>query len=217
MLQIRTGASAIRLRDGALLPSEVSHVTDAYDRAENAPAFLDAIGRPVESVASDIRSIVKAEGITDVFCDYIQAVSAKEKQQDRRLHLAYCGRVLTDAIKDSNASGVLGSQLTEDTSTGKLRARDCEDLHNAAEVLIFGRVDQEAKLDASGKKNGAIAKKWIWAEKVKEGPAKFRVDLIWDENSACFRSDYDDRVAAELPFDGAPSDDFGPVDYAGGY
>src|SRR5690606_38068505 len=169
---------------------------------EAAPMFLHAVGRPAEAIAADIRSIVKSEGISVVLVDYVQAMRAREKQQDRRLDVYYCGRLATDAIKSPGAAGILFSQLTEDPSTGKLRARDCEDLHNAAEVLLFGRVDEEAKLNDNGQKVGKTLKRWIWVDKVKEGPAKFRVDLEWDAHSACFISDYDDPRAAGELFDG---------------
>lgn len=201
MLQIRTGASALRLRDGNLLPEEVRHVSDAYHSAEDLPVFINAIGRPAESVVADIRSAVKSEGISVVLVDYVQAMRAREKQQDRRLDVYYCGRLMTDAIKESGAGGILFSQLTEDASSGKMRARDCEDLHNAAEVLLFGKSDEETEMNAHGVKLGKRLKRWLWVEKVKQGPAKFRVDLDWSPTSACFLSDYGAPGVLELPFE----------------
>lgn len=190
-LQLRTRVSGLRLRSGPLNALEHSLIADAYQASEDAPCFLNAIGRPVEAIAADIRSAVKSEGITHVFLDYIQRARCREKQQDRRLDIFYAGCLITDAIKDAGAAGVIASQLTEDEKTGKAKARDCEDLHNNAEVLLFGRKDVDDELDDDGKKKARkVSKRWLWVQKVKDGPAEFRIDLEWDNDAACFVSDY---------------------------
>lgn len=215
LMQIRAGVGSVRLREGKLNENEHSLIAAAYENAEDAPFFLNAIGRPVEAVAADIRSAVKSDGITHVFIDYIQRARVKSKQQDRRLDIFYAGCVLTDAIKEVDVSGLIGSQLTEDEKTGKLKARDCEDLHNNAEVLIFGRKDAvEGQLEMNGQI--ATAKKisrWMWVQKNKDGPPEFRVDLEWDEHAACFRSEYSSPIQRMIS--NAQHDDH--YDEAGGY
>lgn len=201
VLQLRTGVNALRLRDARLLDSEHRYLAEAVDQAEDVPVLLDARGRPAEAVAADIRSMVRSEGITLVVVDYVQAMRARQQQENRRLDVYHCWRLVSEAIKESDAAGMVLSQLTEDEKSGKLRARDCEDVHNAAEVLLFGRLEKATQLDAQGKKIGETTSRWLWVEKAKDGPAKVRVELEWDANSACFRSDYDDPRAARGLFE----------------
>lgn len=192
LLQVRTRVNALRLREGILNYDELRVISAEAQAAENVPVFLNAIGRPVETVAADIRSLCAAEGITDVYVDYVQRLRPGSNQQDRRNEVNYCALLCTDAIKEAGAGGILFSQLTE-LENGKRRARESEDLHNSAEVLLFGISETEADLDAHGRKTGEqrIIKK-LWAEKVKDGPAKFSVELDWDRSAACFVSEYDD-------------------------
>jgi len=108
-------------------------------------------------------------------------------QWSRRVHSAECGQPAhTAELIDCRFNG----------------AAEFTRRNDAAEVLLFGRVDEEAKLNDNGQKVGKTLKRWIWVDKVKEGPAKFRVDLEWDAHSACFISDYDDPRAAGELFDG---------------
>lgn len=193
LMLVRKRMNALRLRRAALRPEEITAAEEATREAEDVPWILNAIGRNVESIASDIRSLVASDQISFVMVDYVQAIRTAEKQQDRRNELAYIGRLLTDAIKESGIGGILFSQLTEDASTGKMRARDCEDLHNAAEVLMFGTHKREAKGARAAAAPQTVSSKDLYVDKVKEGPAKFGIELPWDETSACFISDYDDE------------------------
>lgn len=191
LLLARTGVNALRLRQASLRPEEYNRVTDEVNAAEDVPWFLSAIGRSAESIAADIRSLVVANQIDVVMVDYVQRMRSAERSQDKRNEINKIGYLLTDAIKESGAGGILFSQLTEDSSTGKLRARESEDLHNSAEVVLFGKSERAPKLDSGGKKQGDLISKKIWVEKVKEGPAKFEIDLEWDGESARFVSDYE--------------------------
>ena len=128
-----------------------------------------------------------------VALDYVQRMRLAARSQDKRNEINTIGYLLTDAIKESGAGGILFSQLTEDSSTGKLRARESEDLHNSAEVVLFGKSERTAKLDSSGKKQGDVNTRKLWVDKVKEGPAKFEIDLDWDADAARFVSDYADE------------------------
>src|SRR6185295_1370494 len=190
LLLVRTGVNALRLRQAALHDDEHKLVFNEVQAAEDVPWFLSAIGRSAESIASDIRSLVVTHGIDLVLVDYVQRMRSQERSQDKRNEINRIGYLLTDAIKESGAGGILFSQLTEDTNTGKLRARESEDLHNSAEVVLFGKTERTPKLDGAGKKQGEVTSKKLWLDKVKEGPAKIEIDLEWDPNAARFISDY---------------------------
>jgi replicative DNA helicase len=206
LMLVRKQMNALRLRRGALLPDEHRGAVAALQEAEDVPWLLPAVGRSVEQIASDIRSLVASDNISFVMVDYVQAIHTAEKQQDRRNEIAYIGRLLTNAIKESGIGGILFSQLTEDASTGKLRARDCEDLHNAAEVLLFGTHEREAK--GAMRADAAPDTKRLFIDKVKEGPAKFAIELAWNRHAACFVSDYDvEDQQRELGFNKDPAVD----------
>lgn len=190
LLLARTGVNALRLRQASLRPDEHQLVVNELQAAEDVPWFLSAVGRSAESIAADIRSLVVTHGIDLVMVDYVQRMRLAARSQDKRNEINAIGYMLTDAIKESGAGGILFSQLTEDSSSGKLRARESEDLHNSAEVVLFGKSERSAKLDASGKKQGDVNARKLWVDKVKEGPAKFEIDLDWDSDAARFVSDY---------------------------
>jgi replicative DNA helicase len=198
------GAAHRALRDGKrplivtvedperMFGSRLLHTrTNAVHESEDLPWLLPAIGRSAEAIAADIRSLVIAHGIDLVMVDYMQRMRLQGRAQDRRHELNAICYLLTDAIKESGAGGILFSQLTENESNGKLRARDSEDLHNSAETVLFGkrRIEQEVDKE-TGRKLGEKTHREIWVEKVKEGPVGFSVPLGWNDNSATFISDY---------------------------
>jgi hypothetical protein len=192
LLQKRSNANALRVREGNLNDDEYKRLTAEMAAAEDVPWLLPAVGRSAEAIAADIRSLVASEAIDFVMVDYVQRIRTATKQQDRRNQVNYVGELLTDAIKESRVGGILFSQLTQDASTGKLRARESEDLHNSAEVLMFGTREREKQLDKhTGHARGESETKKLFVEKVKEGPAGFSIELPWNEHSASFISDYD--------------------------
>lgn len=191
LLAARANVNALRLRESRLLPDEIRKVTSELTDAEETPWILPAIGRSAEAIASDIRSLVVAHGIDLVMVDYLQRMRLQARAQDRRHEINTICYLLTDAIKESGAGGILFSQLTENENNGKLRARESEDLHNSAEVVVFGKKRVEPDVDANGRKVGEKKHREIWVEKVKEGPVGFAIDMPWNEHSACFISDYD--------------------------
>ncbi len=197
----RTNVHAMRLREARLLSEEKRKLADALVDAEDIPWLLPALGRSAEAVASDIRSLVVAHGIDIVLVDYMQRIRLAARSQDRRHELNTICYLLTDAIKESGAGGILFSQITEDSS-GKLKSRDSEDLQHSAETVLFGKKKITQEVDANGKKTGEGMERELWVEKVKEGPVGFPVALNWNPHSACFISDYDadDRqMALGLP------------------
>lgn len=187
----RTNVHAMRLREARLLNEEHRKLADALADAEDIPWLLPALGRSAEAVASDIRSLVVAHGIDIVLVDYMQRIRLAARSQDRRNEINTICYLLTDAIKESGAGGILFSQLTEDERTGRLKARESEDLHNSAETVLFGKKKITQEVDTAGKKTGEKMERELWVEKVKEGPVGFAVPLNWNPHSACFISDYD--------------------------
>jgi replicative DNA helicase len=187
----RTNVHAMRLREARLLNDEQRKLADALADAEDVPWLLPAIGRSAEAVASDIRSLVVAHGIDLVLVDYMQRARLAARAQDRRNEINTICYLFTDAIKESGAGGILFSQITEDERTGKLKARESEDLHNSAENILFGKKRVEQEVNGDGKKTGEKITREIWVEKVKEGPVGFSIPLNWNPHSACFISDYE--------------------------
>lgn len=190
LLLARTNVNALRLRQAELLADELRRVTREVHEAEDAPWLLNAIGRTAEAIASDIRSLVVAHGIDLVMIDYVQRMRLAARSQDKRNEINTIGYLMTDAIKESGAGGILFSQLTENENNGKMKARESEDLHNSAETVLFGKKLVEQEVDSNGKKTGEKKAREIWVEKVKEGPTGFSVPLNWNDHSACFISDY---------------------------
>lgn len=191
LIATRSNVNALRLRESRLLPEEVRKVTNEVSEAEDTPWILPAIGRSAEAIAADVRSLVVAHGIDLVMVDYLQRMRLQARAQDRRHEINTICYLLTDAIKESGAGGILFSQLTENENNGKLRARESEDLHNSAEVVVFGKKRIEPEVDVNGRKIGEKKHRELWVEKVKEGPVGFAIDMPWNDHSASFISDYE--------------------------
>jgi hypothetical protein len=194
--------NATRARNAMLDPAERARLANVLAGVPDFPFFLDAIGRPAEAVAADIRSTIAcsdAPGEQWIVCvDYIQAFRAQQQQQDKRNDIIACSRLFTNAIKQSGAAGVQFSQVT--TVNGVARMREAEDLINMAEVGLYGEIEEEAvKMDRDGRKLEAVKVRSFRVSKVKNGAAGYTVPLAWDDNAACFApnkqpdADYFDR------------------------
>ena len=194
-----SGVSAWRAREARLLERERVQLSQVLSIVPNFPFFLDAIGRSAEAVAADIRSVITASDAPGdqwiVAVDYIQAFRSAGKQQDKRAEIIQCARLFTDAIKRSGAAGVMFSQVTRDAS-GKLKMREADDLIHAAEVGLYGEIEDAPKLDHDGLKQSVRARSFQVA-KIKNGPSGFTVPLAWDDNSASFLIDEPELEAAE--------------------
>lgn len=181
--------NATRARNAMLEPGERARLSNALSGVPDFPFFLDAIGRPAEAVAADIRSTLAASDVPGrewiVCVDYIQAFRAAQQQQDKRNDIITCSRLLTNAIKQSGAAGVQFSQVTRDAS-GKARMREAEDLINMAEVGLYGEIEEKPLLDHAGRGVGVSKVRSFLVSKVKNGAAGYTVPLPWDDNSACF-------------------------------
>jgi replicative DNA helicase len=190
LMCLRTKANAWRLREGKLTPEEQSVAKRVVNEADNKPLFIDGIGKSAEQLASAIRSIAATERIEVFFVDYVQVFQTEKKCEDRRNEVKHIYRVFADAIKQSNASGVVFSQLTEDPKGGQLtknNLRDCRDLAHAAEEVVIGF-----------NKDG---KKCLLVDKIKDGPKNFLVPMLWDCESACFLPQETDEQRYSRQFD----------------
>lgn len=188
--------NATRTRNAMLEPAERVRLGAALSGVPDFPFFLDAIGRPAEAVAADIRSTLACSDVPGdkwiVCVDYIQAFRSAQPQQDKRNDIIACSRLFTNAIKQCGAAGVQFSQVTRDAS-GKPRMREAEDLINMAEVGLYGEIEESPLMDHDGRNVGARKERSFMVAKVKNGAAGFPVPLDWDDNSASFspsQSDY---------------------------
>ena len=191
ILARRANVPAHRFRDHELTPEDMQRSTEVINAAEGWGVLVNGIGRPVESLASDIRSLSVSEGIGLWLVDYLQCFRCTTQLENQRLRIAHIARTFREAIKASNAGGVLFSQVTEDKD-GRAHVRDSEDVRNDAEVLLIGQSETEQELDAAGKRTGEIERKYLYLDKNKDGPKGFRVELDWEPQYAAFQRD--DRI-----------------------
>ena len=141
MLCRRANVNALRMRDGELLHEEMRRALAAVDRAEPLPYFLDGIGKKAEYLAAAIQHIASEEPIDLVIVDYLQAFTCAKKCQDRRNELTHIARVFTDAIKGSNAAGLVFSQikrLPDGQIPTKHDLKESGDVENMAEHVLLG-------------------------------------------------------------------------------
>lgn len=177
MMARRADLHAMRLRDRTLTDKEKSDVIAIAADQPDIPMFLDGVGRSAETVAGDIRSLCASDGIDVVFLDYVQAFNPAKKCENRAREVAYMARCFTDAIKMSNAAGVLCTQLTVDstqTRPTRRNIRDSRDVAHGAEAVLLGYTDSEGN-------------KKLYLDKAKDGPPRFDITMNWDKRSACFK------------------------------
>jgi replicative DNA helicase len=169
----RAGLPGGAARDGRLTSAQLALVSEEIVAAKergDAPVMLDGRGRDVEHLAGDIRTAVRAHGISLVLVDYLQCIGSKRQTQDRRAEINHIARTLTDAIKTSGCAGVLASQLTGED------IRESRDVEHAAEVVLIGRKSEGGQMQVFVKKN-------------KTGPKDAVIDLDWDERTGSFRTE----------------------------
>jgi replicative DNA helicase len=170
----RANVSASRLRANKIDEdsAEWKGILSVAEKAERKPFFINAIGKSVERVATDIRCICASEEIDMVLVDYLQAAQCARRQQDRRNELTYISRVLTDTIKSSGAAGLLFSQFKRLLKNGekptKSDLKESGDLENMAEMVLLGFLDKDGR---------PIVK----VDKCKDGITGHEYRLAWNE------------------------------------
>ncbi len=188
----RTGVHAYKFRDNELTPEEMQRVSEVVEHMPDWPCFLDGIGRSCESLAADIRSLVASDGIGLVLVDYIQVFRVATKlEPSQRIRIAHIARTFTDAIKTAGAAGVQFSQATEEKD-GSIHARDADEIRQWCEVMLLGSTQKEKNLNPAGQTTGELERKFLYADKVKDGHKGFTVELDWEPQFAAFQRD--DRI-----------------------
>ena len=161
-------------RDGRLTETQLamaeSEVVRAAERGP-APVLIDGRGRDCEHLAGDIRAAARAHGVGLVLVDYLQCITTGRETQDRRAEINHIARTLTDAIKTSDCSGILLSQLTGED------IRESRDVEHAAEVVLIGR---------KGEANGELS---LFVKKNKCGPKDQVIELQWEPLNGSFKTD----------------------------
>lgn len=192
LLARRARLSAKRLRDGNLTQDELARASEAAQRAERVPVYMNAIGKSVEWILQHLPAIVTEYGIDIVAVDYLQEIRSTKRHQDRRLELAYIAGELRACIKRLGRTGILFSQLTiaAGEKPDKYSIRDSKDIANGAEVIALGfTASTEVQSKHTTIQQG---ERCILVEKNKDG-AKGVVPVKWDNESACFRDTPDTR------------------------
>jgi replicative DNA helicase len=178
--------NALRLRGNELSKEDYKKVHAAAQSASTAPIFLEVIGKPVEHIAKAIREIAKECGTGLVICDYLQRIKTEKNFNDRRNQVTYVGETLGDAIKNSNAAGLVMSQLKriENREPGMDDIKESGDLENMAEHVLIGW--KEVQKSGYGGDNKAPFRK-LNVPKNKDGPIDARwLHLGFHEDTASF-------------------------------
>ena len=188
LLTRRAGISATRLRDRKLLKSEVSRVTDAVNKAEAVPVYLDARRWPVENLTPHLRAIIKEEKIDIVAFDYVQEFQSKRRWQDERVKYREIASQLRHVAKDANIAAILFSQLTlsQDTKIpNRSNIRECKDIANASEVIVIG-FEPDKEIPTSRGPAIEAGTKCLMIDKCKNGPRGAKIPMLWNDISASF-------------------------------
>lgn len=206
LLARRSRVNAKRMRDGQLEPDEVTAITNAVQKAEPIPVYLDAIGKSVEWVVRILPTVIHEYDINIVCVDYLQEMYSEKRHQDRRIELASIARALRAEIKRAGCCGIIASQLTiskDKKRPDKYSIRDSQDVSNGAEVVVLGYTpDKDIDSPSAGRIEAGT--RVLLVDKNKDGP-KGTVALEWDADSACFgkRDGFEDFDAVVF------GDDFG--------
>jgi replicative DNA helicase len=204
----RARVSADRLRKRRCHPEELARMAETAQKAEPVPVYVDAGNRPIERLEKELRHIIRAEAIDVVFFDYLQEFQSQRKHQDERLKFKHIAKVMRYLIKSENKTGVIVSQLTMTNDTkipNKHNIRDCRDVGNGAEVIvILFKPDADVQGPSPGRdeQNRPLAPEVLFRQGVryalldknKDGPAGKRVQLEWNEESACFDTVKDPEI-----------------------
>jgi replicative DNA helicase len=196
----RAGVSADNIRKRRSTREELEAMADVAARGEDVPVFVQAGKRPIEKLKKELRGIIRAEKIDAVFFDYLQEFDSNKRHQDERLKYKYIAGEMRELIKSEGITGGILSQLTVSENTKvptKANIRECKDVANGAEVIaLLFKPDEEIKGPSPGRdvdgrpidpevkfKKGV---RYALLDKNKDGPAGKKIELKWNEHSACF-------------------------------
>jgi replicative DNA helicase len=204
----RAQVSAKNLRDGKLTGPERERVTEIANGSQPKPLHLDCrkeSHRQAEWIAKQVERLIADEGIDLVLFDYLQEFDLRKRVQDERVKYREIGKTFRSVVKSNNRAGVIFSQITEQQGKkypDKNSIRECRDISNAAEAVLLGFTPKEGE---------SMGKKCLLADKIKNGPRGFVLELDWANDSASFRRQDDPMMAGVdfNQFDNYLSDDGG--------
>jgi hypothetical protein len=182
---MRKGLNAMAVRDRQITQRERRDIANAAAEAESTAMLVNCIGKSVEYAVRAIKEIVPSEGIDVVYVDYLQRIRTEKRTQDRRNEVTYVAGSLSDAIKQSNAGGVLLSQLKR--IEGRIPTMDdikeSGDIECFAEFVILGWRNQ-----MPGQQNGqSKEEKFAILPKSKDGMTLIDpMPLSWNPVTANF-------------------------------
>jgi replicative DNA helicase len=187
LLARRAGVNALRLRDNKCDESDIKKLEYAALTAQAVPFFMSGVGKTVEWCAQGIRAMCKDHGVKLVICDYLQRFTTAKHSQDRRNQVTYVASVLSDAIKESCAAGVLLSQLKriEDREPSMDDVKESGDIENMAEHVLLGWRKKGGSPYHEG--DTPPQKRFIKVPKNKDGPTmEDQIELKFNEVTASF-------------------------------
>lgn len=199
LLARRAQISASRLRKRQLEPDELTRVREVKAKAEDVPVYIQAGNRSIEQLSKEITVLMRLEGIHMVVFDYLQEFRSGAKHQDERTRFKHTSAVMRDLIRSNNRCGAILSQLTIGSDTkipNKHNIRESRDVSNAAEVIGIGfspeaDITKPPERDVNGRNLQPepifkAGNKYILIDKNKNGANGRKVEMRWNEHSACF-------------------------------
>lgn len=180
----RARINAFQLRDNVVLEDDLKRMTYEMSKAEIEPFFIDGIGKTAEHLSHAVRALCAEHDIGLVIVDYLQAFNTAKRCQDRRTEVTHIARSFADAIKNSNAAGLLLSQLRRPENTNREPSmhdlKESGDLENMAEHVLLGQIETNQNGDE---------KRWFLIGKNKDGPRNVaRIEMPFDIKTASFKT-----------------------------
>ena len=189
-MSLRAKVNALRLRANQCRNDELERIEAEVALAETFPFFANGIGVPVEDICDMIRQHCREHDSPVVIVDYLQCIQVRRKQNDRRNEVGYIANELSAAIKQSNAAGLLLSQMRRAQAGVREHAptmdelKESGDIENASEHVLLGWA--EAIKDAQGNITGKTRRMQI--AKNKDGPSVEEwLDLEFDSVTASIK------------------------------
>jgi replicative DNA helicase len=195
----KINADRLRLRN--LNETEKQLVMDVVNKAERKPIYLDAIGRSAEWIANALAKMLDELPDVDlVILDYIGETRSQNKNQDRRNEVSEVGKLVRGVVKSRKRCIVMLSQLTIDDPKKfprRNQIRESRDIVNAAEVVgLLAIAEDDIKMrrkytdqvgNTQEREDTVVraGKRGFLLDKVKQGRTGF-VEMIWDDDAACF-------------------------------
>ena len=184
----RARVDPFRFDHKSLTHDERARVGSVVSAGEDVPVMLDARGKSVEWAVKKARNMIRLEAVDLVAFDYLHAFDADkpDPKGDRRAHLNFIARHMTDLIKTEGKTGIIFGQVTPDVKDpvpDMYCIRDSKDVVNAAEVVAIG-FEPQSDIMRAGQRIAGQGDRVIHLAKNKPGPGpkgriyKLESDLV---------------------------------------